>query len=95
MKGFGSNHKRVNRIYLGLELNLRIKPRDRLAREKPEGLAVPDRTTAVWSMDFMHDRLADGRIIRLFNVIEDYNRRGLAIEVDFSLSTERVVCSLN
>jgi putative transposase len=38
----------------------------------------------IWSMDFMHDQLAD-RSIRLFNVIDDCNREGLGIEVDFSL----------
>src|SRR5690606_7643959 len=41
VKGFGWNHKRVYRIYRELELNLRIKPRKRLVREKPEQLAVP------------------------------------------------------
>jgi putative transposase len=56
---------------------------------------VPDRINATWSIDFMHDRLADGRSIRLFNVIDDYNREGLAIEVDFSLPAERVVRTLN
>src|SRR5690606_10795799 len=42
VKGFGWNHKRVYRIYRELELNLRIKPKKRLVREKPEPLAVPD-----------------------------------------------------
>jgi putative transposase len=41
VKGFGWNHKRVYRIYRELELNLRIKPKKRLVREKPEVLAVP------------------------------------------------------
>jgi putative transposase len=45
-------------------------------------------------MDFMHDQLSDGRSVRLFNVIEDFNRRGLDIEVDFSLAYERVIRSL-
>lgn len=39
-------------------------------------------------------QLADGRSIRLFNVIDDFNREGLAIEVDFSLPSERVIRSL-
>ena len=46
-------------------------------------------------MDFMADRLADGRAFRLLNVLDDYNREGLGIEVDFSLSAERVVRTLD
>ena len=45
-------------------------------------------------MDFMHDQLTDGRRYRLFNVIDDCNREGLGIEVDFSLPAERVIRSL-
>ncbi|ALU88316.1 Transposase [Herbaspirillum rubrisubalbicans M1] len=44
-------------------------------------------------MDFMHDQLADGRSIRLFNVIDDFNREALDIEVDLSLPSERVIRS--
>ena len=43
----------------------------------------------------MADRLADGRQFRLLNVLDDFNREGLGIEVDFSLPAERVVRSLN
>jgi len=71
VKNFKWNHKRVYRIYRELELNLRIKPRHRLVREKPLPLAVPTAINQSWSMDFMHDQLADGRSIRLFNVIDD------------------------
>ena len=45
LKGFGWNHKRVRRIYCELELNLRIKPRNRLKRENPDPLSVPDKPT--------------------------------------------------
>jgi putative transposase len=45
-------------------------------------------------MDFMSDSLETGRKFRTFNVIDDYNREGLGIEVDFSLSSARVVRSL-
>ena len=41
-------------------------------------------------MDFMHDQLSDGRSVRLFNVIDDFNREALCIEVDFSLPASRV-----
>ena len=95
VKGFRWNHKRVYRIYRELELNLRIKPKKRLQREKPEPLAVPSTINQVWSMDFMHDQLEDGRNFRLFNVIDDFNREALGIEVDFSLPSERVIRALD
>ena len=84
VRGYGWNHKRVYRIYCELELNLRIKPKKRLKRDKPEPLAVPDRPNETWSMrcpagecmhslrgDFMVDQLADGRSIRTLNVLDD------------------------
>jgi len=95
VKGYGWNHKRVYRIYRELELNLRIKPRKRLVRERPQPLAVPEAINQVWSMDFMHDQLSDGRSFRLFNVLDDFNREGLGIEVDLSLPAARVIRSLD
>jgi putative transposase len=95
VKGYGYNHKRVYRIYRELELNLRIKPKRRLKRDKPDELAVPRQINEVWSMDFMHDRLEDGRSFRTFNVIDDYNREGLGIEVDLSLPALRVIRTLD
>ena len=94
VQGHGWNHKRVYRIYCEQALNLRIKPRKRLKRDRPDALAVPEAPNQVWSMDFMADRLGDGRAFRLLNVLDDFNREGLGIEVDFSLPAERVVRSL-
>ena len=94
VKGFKWNHKCVFRIYKELELNLRIKPRKQLVREKPEALTVPLVINLVWSMDFMHDQLEDGRTIRLFNVIDYFNREAIGMEVDFSLPSERVIREL-
>lgn len=73
------------RIYCELELNLWIKPKKRLKRDKPN---------ETWSMDFMADQLSDGRSIRTLNVLDDFNREGLCTEVDFSLPAERIVRSL-
>jgi putative transposase len=95
VKHFSWNHKRVYRIYRELELNLRIKPRKRLIREVPQMLAVPLAMNDCWSMDFMQDQLQNGRSYRLLNVIDDFNREGLLIEVDFSLPAERLVRALN
>ena len=93
-KGFKWNHKRVYRIYKQLELNLRIKPKRRIKRDKPETLSVPITINQVWSMDFMSDSLHTGRAIRTFNVVDDYNRECLGIEVDHSLPAQRVMRTL-
>lgn len=55
VKGFKWNHRRIYRIYKELELNLGIKPRKCLVRDKPDALVVPLSANQVWSMDFMHD----------------------------------------
>ena len=94
VKGYGWNHKRVYRIYRELELNLRIKPRRRIKREYPGELAVPTAVNQVWSMDFMSDQLTSGKTFRTFNVLDDYNREGLGIEVDLSLPASRVIRAL-
>ncbi len=95
VQGFKWNHKRVYRIYRELELNMRIKPRKRLVRAKPEALVVPKAINECWSMDFMHDQLDNGRQYRLLNIIDDFNREGLGIEVDFALPAMRVIRTLD
>ncbi len=84
------NHKRVYRIYCDLCLNLRIKPKKRIKRDKPKPLTEATRTNQIWSMDFMHDNLSSGKKYRLLNIIDDYNREGLDCEIDFSLPSYRV-----
>ena len=65
-----------------------------MVRETPATLTVRASINHGWSMDFMHDQLSNGRSIRLFNVIDDFNQEALGIEVDFSLPSERVIRSL-
>jgi putative transposase len=88
VKDFKWNHKRVYRIYREFELNLRIKPRHRLVRENRCRWRCQPRSISA-------GQLADGRSIRLFNDIDDYNGEGLGIGVDFSLPSERVIRSLD
>ena len=74
--------------------NWGIAVRSEAGQEKPDALAVPEAMNQGWSMDFMHDPLADGRSIRLLNGMDDFNREALAIGVDFSLPAERVIRTL-
>lgn len=84
------NHKRVYRIYTQMQLNLRRKGKKRLPVRHREALTLPISPNVVWSMDFMHDRLTNGRSFRTLNVIDDYNREALNITIDTSISSQRV-----
>jgi len=90
-QGHRWNHKRVYRIYCELKLNIRRKCKKRLPNRNPQPLSVPDTINQGWSIDFMSDALWDGRRFRTFNVVDDYNREGLDIEIDLSLPAQRVV----
>ena len=90
LHGHPWNHKRVYRVYKELELNLRIKPKRRFPSRNPVPLDDAQQPNDCWSLDFMSDSLTDGRWYRTLNVIDDFNREGLAIEVDHSLPSECV-----
>ena len=94
-QGYPWNHKRVRRVYCELELNLRIKPKKRLPSRTPQPLWVPGAPNEHGSMDFMQDSLHTGRKFRALNVIDDFNRESLSIEIDYSLPAERVVRALD
>jgi putative transposase len=89
--GHAWNHKRIRRVYRALSLHLKRKPKKRLPARVPQILAVPEQVNQTWSLDFMSDALSNGRTFRTFNVIDDFNREALWIEVDTSLPAERVV----
>jgi putative transposase len=85
------NHKRIRRIYCDLRLNLRVKPKKRLPARNPLPLQQPDRPNQCWSLDFMCDSFAGGRKFRTLNILDDFNREVLWIEVDTSLPADRVI----
>lgn len=90
-KGYGWNHKRIYRVYTTMKLNIRRRAKKRLPERIKHALMVPSAPNQVWSIDFMVDRLTDGRKFRLLNIIDDFNRESLAVEVDTSLPSLRVI----
>jgi putative transposase len=90
-EGLHVNHKRVYGIYRGADLQVRRRRRKRLTRGQRVPLPLPSRRGERWSMDFMVDTLADGRGFRTLNIVDDFTRECVAIEVDRSLPGLRVV----
>lgn len=89
--GWQTNHKRMWRIYKQLGFNRPRKAKHRLPARVKQPLIVPVAANQCWSLDFMSDALTDGRRFRTLNVIDDYNRQLLGMEIDFSLPASRVV----
>ena len=94
-KGEKINHKRLYRVYKAMRLNIRRRSKKRLPERVKQPLAVPAAPNQCWSLDFMSDALSDGRKFRVLNIIDDYNRESLKIEVDTSLPALRVQRALN
>jgi putative transposase len=83
------NHKKVERLYREEGLTVKRRRRKRVARPRVE-MPTPRRANEQWSMDFMRDQLAGGRVFRLLTVVDHYTRESPVIEVDLSLPGGRV-----
>ena len=89
-RGERINHKRLRRVYRAMKLHIRRRAKRRLPERVKLPLSIPTALNQCWSLDFMSDALSDGRKFRVLNIIDDYNRESLAIEVDTSLPALRV-----
>lgn len=90
-EGMPWNHKRMHRVYKLLKLNMKRKGKRRLPARILQPLEAVNHINASWSMDFMSDSLLSGRKFRVLNLLDDYNREALAIEVDTSFRADRVI----
>ncbi len=93
-KGHKWNHKRVYRVYKALGLNIRRKVKKRIPQRIKQPLLKLNEPNVVWSMDFMSDSLYSGRCYRLLNIIDEFNRELLDVEIDTSLPSVRVIKTL-
>ena len=88
--GWRVNHKRIYRLYRSEGLAVRRRKRKRMYVGQRTILPPPTRPNQRWSMDFTLDSLATGRKFRSLNIVDDFSRECLAIEVDTSIGGSRV-----
>jgi putative transposase len=77
-----------------LKLNRKRKGKRRLPSRVKQPLVKQEQINQSWSMDFMSDSMVGGRRFRTFNLIDDCTREVLAIEIDTSLSSKRIIRTL-
>lgn len=94
-EGWQVNRKRVYRIYRDAGLAVRRRKRKRIGPVERKPLPKPMAANVSWSMDFASDGLAGGRRFRCLNIVDDFTRECVAIEVDTSLTGNRVRTVLN
>jgi putative transposase len=87
--GMVVNHKRLFRIYRAAGLSVKRKRRKRLVRACSPRMR-PTAPNQEWSLDFVHDRLASGRAVRVLGVVDTFTRECLALEIDTSFASRRV-----
>lgn len=84
IEGWRVNHKRVERLWReeGLQLPHRHKRRKRLYHKDSSVIRLrPQYPNHIWSVDFVHDRLSNGRPYRMLTVLDEYSREALCVEV--------------
>jgi putative transposase len=91
LRAEGRGKCRLYRVYRALRLNIKRRGKRRLPARVKVPLVIPARPNEIWSADFMADALWSGRRFRTFNVLEDFNREALRIEIDTNLPARRVV----
>lgn len=80
------NYKRVERLYREAQLQVRRRKRKKVPMAERQPLLRPSRANEVWSMDFVFDRTAEGRVIKCLTIVDDATHEAVAIEVERAIS---------
>ena len=78
-EGWVVNHKRVDRVYAEAALQVKRRKRKKIPLGERQPLLRPEQADQVWSMDFVFDRSADGRVIKCLTVVDDATHESVAI----------------
>ena len=93
-EGWRVNPKRIYRLYSQEGLTVRTKSRKKLARRQRTAQPPASRPNQCWSMDFVSDKLADGRSFRILTVVDQFTRECICLEADRSMTGAKVAAAL-
>ena len=84
--GWPVNYKRVERLYQEAKLQVRRRKRKKVLPGERQPLIRPLAANQVWSMDFVFDRTAEGRVLKALTIVDDATHEAVAIEVERAIS---------
>jgi putative transposase len=93
-EGWTVNAKRIYRLYTEEQLIVRTKQRRKIARRQRGAIAIATAPNQCWSMDFMSDKLADGRSFRILTVVDQFTRECVCLEADRAMTGMKVAQAL-
>lgn len=89
-QGQAVNHKRVERLYTEARLQVRRRKRKKVPVGERQPLVGPEVANEVWSMDFVFDRSAEGRVIKCLTIVDDATHEAVAIMPERAISSQQV-----
>jgi len=98
VEGWAVNRKRVQRLWLeeGLRVTLRRRKQQRLGvSTAPAKRLAAEQPDHVWAIDFQFDQTADGRILKLLHVVDEFTREALAVECRRRIDADSTVAVLD
>lgn len=94
-QGHQIGKNKVYRIYCEEGLQVRTKRRKKTVSRRRLSLPRPKAVNRIWSMDFVHDELVEGRSFRLLTIVDHFSRESVAIEIGFSLRAPDIIRTLS
>ena len=90
-EGVHANHKRIERLYSLAGLTVRKRRRRKHIALERQPLLLPPGPNEVWSMDFVMDRLEDGRKLKVLTIVDDFTKEAVEIALDHGMASAYVV----
>jgi transposase InsO family protein len=89
-EGLQINHKRVERLYAEARLQVKRRKRKKIPVADRQPLARPQKANQIWSMDFVFDRTADGRVIKCLTIVDDATHEAVTVAPERAIGGHRL-----